>query len=112
MWGTLEPSELRVFDRMTGLPAARAIVWELEGFSWRWGCPSAGIYDVQVRPDLRRQGLAKLVLLDILHFLQEQFFGIAELQAPADDAAALGLAKSMGFEAVDTGRFWVPAPPG
>ncbi|MGL6096619.1 MAG: GNAT family N-acetyltransferase [Fimbriiglobus sp.] len=109
VWGTLEPSELKVFDRLTGLPAARAVVWELEGFSWRWGCPSAGIYDVQVRPDLRRQGLAKLVLLDILRFLQEQFFGIAELHVPADDPAAVGLCKSLGFTQVDTGRVWVPA---
>lgn len=106
VWGTLEPSELRLFDKLTGLPAARAVVWELEGFSWRWKFPSAGIFDVQVRPDLRRQGLAKLMLLDMLRFLQEQFFGIAEVQIPSGDPAALGLCKSLGFEPVDRGHVY------
>jgi ribosomal protein S18 acetylase RimI-like enzyme len=106
LWGTLEPSELRVFDRLTGMPAARAVVWELEGFSWRWGGASAGIFDVQVRPDLRRQGIAKLVLLDILRFLQEQFFGLVELHSPKDCVEAVGLARSLGFEQVDTGAVW------
>lgn len=109
VWGTLDPSELRVFDRLTGMPAARAVVWDLEGFSWRWGCPSAGIFDVQVRPDLRRQGLAKLVLLDILRVMQEQFFGIAELHIPSGDAAGLGLCKTLGFANVDTGYVWKKA---
>lgn len=106
VWGTLEPSELRLFDKLTGLPAARAVVWELEGFSWRWKFPSAGIFDVQVRPDLRKQGLAKLMLLDMLRFLQEQFFGIAEVQIPSGDPAALGLCKSLGFEPVDKGHVY------
>jgi ribosomal protein S18 acetylase RimI-like enzyme len=106
VWGTLEPSELRVFDKLTGAVAARAVVWELEGFSWRWGQPSAGIFDIQVRQDLRRQGIAKLVLLDILRFLQEQFFGIAELHVDEGDAAGLGLCKSLGFEQADTGVVW------
>jgi ribosomal protein S18 acetylase RimI-like enzyme len=103
VWGTLEPSELRLCDKQTGQIAGRAIVWELEGFSWRWGYPSAGIVDVFVREDLRRQGLAKLMLLDMLRFLQEQFFGIAELHIPENDPAAEGLVRSLQFEQVDTG---------
>jgi ribosomal protein S18 acetylase RimI-like enzyme len=93
-------------DRLTNLPAARAIAWELEGFSWRWGYPSAGIVDVQVRPDLRRQGLAKMLVTHILRFLQDQFFGIGELQVRADDEAGVGLCRSIGFEQVDTGRVY------
>lgn len=102
-WGTLEPVEIRMTDKLTGIPAARCVVWELEGFGWRWGYPSAGILDMQVRPDLRRQGLGKLLLTNALRFLQDQFFAIAELQFPQDDPAGRGLITSLGFEQVDTG---------
>ena len=102
-WGTLEPVEIRMTDKLTGIPAARAVLWELEGFGWRWGFPSAGILDMQVRPDLRRQGLGKLLLTNVLRFLQDQFFAIAELQFPAGDAAGIALVSGLGFEPIDTG---------
>ena len=103
VWGTLEPVELRMVDKLTDLPAARALLWELEGFSWKWNHPSAGVIDVQVRPDLRRQGLAKLLLSQVLRFLQDQFFAVAELHIPADDPAAMGLCQSLGLDEVDRG---------
>lgn len=111
IWGVLEPVEFRAFDKLTGMPAARAVVWELEGFNWRWKFPSAGILDVQVRPDLRKQGVGKLLVFHILRFLQDQFFGIGELQVRASDPAAVGLCKSVGFEQVDVGWVYVrPLP--
>lgn len=103
VWGGLEPVELRMTDKLTGLPAARVVVWELEGFGWRWGHPAAGILDMQVRPDLRRNGLGKLLLSHALRFLQDQFFAVAELQFPAGDEAGLGLCRGLGFEQVDRG---------
>jgi ribosomal protein S18 acetylase RimI-like enzyme len=107
VWGVLEPVEFRIFDKLTGMPCARAIVWELEGFNWRWNYPAAGILDVQVRPDLRKQGMAKMLLFQILRFLQDQFFGIAELQVRSADPAAVGLCTSLGFEAVDEGFVYI-----
>ncbi len=115
IWGALEPVEMRLTDKLTDLPAARAVVWELEGFGWKWNYPAAGIIDVQVRPDLRKQGLGKLLLSQMLRFLQDQFFAVAELQAPAADPAAVGMCTSLGFEPVDEGyvyrRGGLPAPP-
>jgi len=109
-WGMLEPVEMRVIDKLTGMPAARLVIWELEGFSWKWGFPSAGLIDIQVRPDLRRQGLAKMLVAHALRFLQDQFFAICEMQIPASDPIAMGLAKSLGFEEVDTGSVYQLAP--
>lgn len=111
VWGTLEPVELRLIDKLTDMPAARAMVWELEGFSWKWNHPSAGIIDVQVRPDLRKQGLAKLLLSQVLRFLQDQFFAVAELQVPADNAAAMGLCGTLGLEQVDEGFVYTRGGP-
>ncbi|HSQ57518.1 MAG TPA: GNAT family N-acetyltransferase [Gemmata sp.] len=108
VWGTLEPVEFRLVDKLANnFLAARAIVWELEGYGWRWGFPSAGILDIQVRQDLRRQGLAKLLVAQVLRFLQDQFFGICELQAAADDPALVGLCRSATMEQVDTGIAYI-----
>lgn len=117
VWGTLDPVEFRMVDKLAGgFIAARAIVWELEGYGWRWGFPSAGILDIQVRQDLRRQGLAKLLLSQILRFLQDQFFGICELHAASTDPALVGLCRSATLEHVDTGTTYLkkvePPPSG
>ncbi len=103
-WGVLEPVELRLFDKLTSMPAARALVWDLEGFAWRWNCPSAGILDVQVRSDLRKLGLGKLLVSHVLRFLQDQFFAAAELQVNAADEAAVGMCRSMGMDEIDRGH--------
>ncbi|QJW95573.1 GNAT family N-acetyltransferase [Frigoriglobus tundricola] len=108
VWGTLDPVEFRVVDKLANsFIAARAIVWELEGYGWRWGFPSAGVLDIQVRQDLRKQGLAKLLLSQILRFLQDQFFGICEVHAPATDEALVGLCRAATLEHVDTGTTYV-----
>jgi ribosomal protein S18 acetylase RimI-like enzyme len=112
VWGTLEPVEFRMVDKLANnIPCVRAIVWELEGYGWRWGFPSAGILDVQVRPDLRRQGLAKLLVSQILRFLQDQFFGICELQADAARPDIVGLCRSTGLDQVDVGTTYTKPVP-
>ncbi|HEY8504229.1 MAG TPA: GNAT family N-acetyltransferase [Gemmataceae bacterium] len=113
MFATTEPIEFRLEDRLTRIPAARALVWEMDGFSSKWNYPAAGLLDVQVRPDLRRLGLAKFLLSQVLRYLQEQFFGIAEVQAQERNPAAVALLRSLGFEQVDVGRSYrLAADPG
>jgi ribosomal protein S18 acetylase RimI-like enzyme len=108
VWGTLEPVEFRMLDKLANnFLAARAVVWELEGYGWRWGFPSAGILDIQVRQDLRRQGLAKLLVAQVLRFLQDQFFGVCELQAPSEYAPLVGLCKAATMEQVDVGTTYI-----
>lgn len=102
--GPLDPHDFRLIDRLNGLPAARLLAWEMEGFGQRWGAPSVGILEVQVRPDLRRQGLAKFLLAQALRLFQEQFFETVEVQMPAGDAATLALFRALGFDQVDEGR--------
>ena len=106
VYGLLEPVEFRLEDKLSGMPAARALLWEMEGYSWRWGCPSVGVLETQVRSDVRRQGLAKFLLTQILRRLQEEYFGVVEVQAPEQNPTALALFQSLGFETVDTGRVY------
>jgi ribosomal protein S18 acetylase RimI-like enzyme len=102
-WGTLEPTEFRVIDKMTGTPAGRLVNWDLEGFSASWNRPATGIFDVEIRAHVRRQGLAKFLLANVLKLLQEQFYAVAELQVWGDDPAGIGICKALGFEQVDAG---------
>jgi ribosomal protein S18 acetylase RimI-like enzyme len=108
--GVLEPYEFRLEDKLTGIPAARALVWEMEGFSWRWHLPSAGILDLQVRADLRRQGLGRYLVGQIVRFLQDQYFGVLEVQTNETNQAAVNLFRSLGFEQVDAGRVYRREP--
>jgi ribosomal protein S18 acetylase RimI-like enzyme len=103
VFGPLEPSEFRLDDKATGLTAARALYWEMTDYGWRWGAPPAGIVDVQVRNDLRRQGLGKYLLAQLLRHLQEQYFAVAEVQVPETEEAAAKLFRSLGFVQVDVG---------
>jgi ribosomal protein S18 acetylase RimI-like enzyme len=102
--GPIELIEFRLEEKESGKVAARTRLWEMEGFSWRWNLPSVGIYDLEVREDLRRQGLAKYLVSQILRYLQEQFFGLVEVHFPQSHAPALGLFRGLGFEEVDRGQ--------
>jgi ribosomal protein S18 acetylase RimI-like enzyme len=102
--GLIEPVEFRLEDKLTNRPVARAIAWEMEGFSWRWSQPAVGLMDVLVLDSMRRQGIGKFLVAQVLRYLQDQFFAVAEVHAPAGNAAAVGLFRTLGFEQVDEGR--------
>jgi ribosomal protein S18 acetylase RimI-like enzyme len=102
--GLIEPFDFVLVDRLTDRVSARASVWEMEGFSWRWNQPSCGITEVLIPPELRRHGLAKFLVTNVLRYLQEQFFSTVEVQARTENEAAIKLFQGLGFEQVDTGR--------
>jgi ribosomal protein S18 acetylase RimI-like enzyme len=102
--GPLELLEFRVVATLSGHVVAVAQAWEMEGFSWRWGMPAVGILDLEVRQDLRRQGLAKFLMASILRYLQEQYFGLVEIQALEQNLPALTLLRTLEFEQVDVGH--------
>jgi ribosomal protein S18 acetylase RimI-like enzyme len=101
--GPLDPGEFRLDDKQTGQTAARALFWEMKDFGWRWGTPAAGIVDVQVRSELRRQGLGKYLVAQLLRHLQDQYFGIAEVHVPEGEDGTSRMFQSLGFEKVDRG---------
>jgi ribosomal protein S18 acetylase RimI-like enzyme len=104
--GLLEPLLFTLHDRQTGTAAATALAYELEGFTYRWGQAAVGVTAFQVRPELRRQGLGKLLLFHILRYVQDQCFEVVETQAPEDNPAAQKLCQALGFTQVDTGRVY------
>jgi ribosomal protein S18 acetylase RimI-like enzyme len=104
--GPVELVEFRLFDKTLNQVAAQTLVWEMDLFSWRWNQPAVGMLDIQVREDSRRQGIGKFLLAQMLRYLQEQFFGVVEVQAPPDNPLAAKLFQSVGFEQVDVGHVY------
>jgi ribosomal protein S18 acetylase RimI-like enzyme len=103
--GPLEAVEFRLVDRTRGgATVARTVLWEMETFRPRWDDHAVGVLSVEVQPDLRRRGLAKFLLTQILRHLQEQYFSLVEMQVLEGDAAGRGLAGQLGFQPVDAGR--------
>ena len=60
--------------------------------------------------DLRRQGVGKYLLAQLLRYLQEQYFGVAEVQVTEDMEAALKMFRTIGFSQVDVGYMYKKAP--
>lgn len=104
--GLIEPVEFRVEDKSSGAAVARAAAWEMEGYSLRWNLPAVGLLDLHVRADLRRQGLAKFLLTQVVRALQEQYFGILEVQIPESNQPTVALFRQLDFERVDVGRLY------
>jgi ribosomal protein S18 acetylase RimI-like enzyme len=104
VFGLVEPLEFHLLDRPSGARVARALVWEMEGFSCLWNQPSVGVNGIEVVPELRRQGVGKFLVAQVLRRIQEQYYELAEAQAPEGDAASVGLLLSLGFTQVDAGR--------
>jgi ribosomal protein S18 acetylase RimI-like enzyme len=104
VFGLVEPLEFLLEEKPGGKFAGRALAWEMEGFTWRWNVPSVGVSRLEIREDLRRQGLAKFFMSQILRYVQDQFFELAEVQVPEPNESAVKLCRSLGFEQVDVGR--------
>jgi ribosomal protein S18 acetylase RimI-like enzyme len=104
VFGPVELQEYLLFDTTTGRVAARASVWEMETFRPRWHDPTVGIAELEVEPDLRRQGLAKFLLTKLLQHFQELCFARVEIQAAQENTAVVNLIQGLGFELVDLGH--------
>jgi ribosomal protein S18 acetylase RimI-like enzyme len=102
--GPIEIVDFRLENKQTGQIAACLSVWEMDLFSWRWDQPSVGFLNIEVQEPLRRCGVAKYLLTQTLHYLQDQFFGLSEVHVKPEDSPALQLFRSVGFAPVDSGQ--------
>ncbi|MBX9678574.1 MAG: GNAT family N-acetyltransferase [Gemmataceae bacterium] len=102
--GCIDPIAFIVEDKKTKKIVGRALVWEMEGFSYRWGKPSVGILGFEIADEHRQQGVGKLLLGAVLRQGQESFFELAEVQANESNPAAVKFLESYGFEKVDRGQ--------
>ncbi|HEY7330489.1 MAG TPA: GNAT family N-acetyltransferase [Gemmataceae bacterium] len=104
--GPVELYEYRLQDKLTNRVAARAFLWEMETYVPRWNEHAVGITEIVVAEEMRRQGLAKFLMVQTLRYLQDQFYNAIEVQVPSDNAAGIGLIRGLGFEQIDAGHVY------
>ena len=82
---------------------ARASLWEMETYCPTWNEHAVGIAELETEPGMRRKGLAKFLMAQILRHLHEQFFTVVEVQALETNTAAVNLVRGLGFTQIDRG---------
>jgi GNAT superfamily N-acetyltransferase len=102
--GPVEVVEFRLVDRPANRVVARTALWEMETYRPRWDDNAVGVASLEVDANLRRQGLAKYLMVQVLRHLREQYFSRVEVQVPEGDAAGAALAGQVGFQQVDVGH--------
>jgi ribosomal protein S18 acetylase RimI-like enzyme len=107
--GPVEAVEYRLQAKFTGAVVARAVLWDMDTFCMHWGVSCVGLYEMSVEPGMRRGGLGKYLLINVLRHLRERSFH--QFEAPADlaDAAAVGLLTGLEFGQVETGTVYKKA---
>lgn len=99
--GSIELFDFVLEERVTQKVLARISVWEMDGLGYKWQMPAIGIVETVVEPALRKQAMGKFLLYQMLRYLQEQFFGTAEVHIDAANHSAIEMAKKFGFVQLD-----------
>src|SRR5262249_9339788 len=68
-------------ERGAAGPAVGAVVWEMAPFSCRWNEHAVGFLEVEVDEPFRRQGLARLLMGNVMRCYHDQYFTLVEAQA-------------------------------
>lgn len=101
--GGIESMVFELLETAIERPVAEMRVAEMTQFINKTQPPLAGLYGIQVKPELRGQGLGKFLLAQTLQHLHDQLFQNVETVIPAENAAARNLLKGMGFVMIDEG---------
>ncbi len=103
VFGPLELHDYRLIEKTTGKWVSRVSLWEMETYASTWNEHAVGVVELETVPDMRRKGLARFLIAQILRHLHEQFFTVAEIQAAGTNTAAGNLIRGLGFTQVDRG---------
>jgi ribosomal protein S18 acetylase RimI-like enzyme len=77
--------------------------WDIEPLSTAWGAPTAGMLDLEVSAQRRRQGIATFLLSEAFARLRTRGVMRVEAQTMQQNAPAIALYEKLGFAKVDEG---------
>lgn len=99
--GSIELFDFVLEERVSQKVLARISVWEMDGLGYKWQMPAIGIVETLVEPAQRKQAMGKFLLYQMLRYLQEQFFGTAEVHIDAANHSGIEMAKKFSFVQLD-----------
>ncbi len=110
-YGMAETFGFQLSERGAEDPVGQVMFWEIHPLSSEWGVRTVGMCDLWVRPELRRQGLARFLVGQALTQLANQGISRCEVQLRESDAAMMALVQSLEFSQISSGVEWaLPAP--
>ncbi|MEM9352068.1 MAG: GNAT family N-acetyltransferase [Planctomycetota bacterium] len=103
VWGGLQQDRFEMVQRRTGEPVANAGLWDVQPLSSSWGICTAGLHEIEVRPEFRRQGYGSYLLSEAFKALRRRGVITVEAQTMSTNEAAQAFYKRLGFTEVDHG---------
>ena len=101
VWGEFDRTRFTLRPRRSSDACARVDYWHIEPLASSWGVRAAGLVELQVDESLRRQGLATYFVIETMRRMRDHGVHLIETQVPADNEAAVGTFRRIGFEVVD-----------
>ncbi len=101
--GQMDRVRYRLVSRRDGGDCGSVIFWDMQRVSGSWGVNTMGLMNLEIVPDLRRQGLATYLVGEALRSMHESGTSLAEAQMDGTNRAAVALFQQLGFQNVDTG---------
>jgi ribosomal protein S18 acetylase RimI-like enzyme len=101
--GSFERLDFAMQNTASGLALANVGFWDIEPLSTGWGAATAGMFDLHVSPEARRQGLATFLLGEAFNRLRDRGIVLVEAQTMRGNMPALAMYQKLGFQTVDSG---------
>lgn len=103
VYGSLERIRFLLRRRRQDKVLATVDFWDIEPMASGWGLRAAGMFDIWVDDDCRRQGYGTYLLSESFKELHKRGISLIEAQTMLTNAPALEFYKNLGFAPIDHG---------
>ncbi len=83
-----------------------ASFWDMQPLATAWGVQAAGLMEVAIEGERRRQGLAHYLVAEAMHDLEQEGVTIVETHASRSNTPAMKLFEKLGFEVAEFGTLY------
>lgn len=103
VYGSLERIKFCLRRRRQDKLMASVMFWDIEPLASSWGLRAAGLYDLWVDAEHRRQGYGTYLIAEAFKELHKRGISMIEAQTMLTNATALEFYKNLGFAPIDHG---------
>lgn len=83
-----------------------ASFWDMQPLAAAWGVQAAGLMEVAIEGERRRQGLAHYLVAEALHDLEQEGVTLVETHTSQSNTPAMKLFEKLGFETAEFGTLF------